>query len=124
LVLPSVSETWGLVVNEALAAGLPVLVSHRCGCVPELVRQGWNGYLCDPLDAGDMARWMAVLSSPAVDLEAMGTASRRIIDLYTPETWAHGLADCIEQTAVLKRGTVAEGRSRWAGFLKAEKQPS
>jgi 1,2-diacylglycerol 3-alpha-glucosyltransferase len=124
LVLPSVSETWGLVVNEALAAGLPVLVSHRCGCVPELVRSGWNGYLCDPLDIAGMARSMAVVSSPAADIDAMGTASRRIVALYTPETWAQGLADCIERTLARSQESVAEGALRWPGFFRTEKQPS
>jgi len=41
LVLPSDSaETWGLVVNEALATGLPVVVSDAVGCVPDLLRDG------------------------------------------------------------------------------------
>jgi glycosyltransferase involved in cell wall biosynthesis len=51
LVLASVSETWGLVVNEALASGLPVIVSERCGCAPDLVRNGINGFTFDPCDA-------------------------------------------------------------------------
>lgn len=123
LVLPSVSETWGLVVNEAMAAGLPVLVSHRCGCVPELVRPGWNGYLCDPLDIAGMARSMAVLSSPAVEIDQLGAASRRIVALYTPETWAHGLADCIERTLAPGREPVVEQASRRPGFFTTEKQP-
>lgn len=124
LVLPSVSETWGLVVNEAMAAGLPVLVSYRCGCVPELVRPGWNGYLCDPLDIAGLARLMAIMSSSAVDIAAMGAASRRIVALYTAETWAQGLADCIERTLARSRESVAEEASRWPGFFKTEKQPS
>ncbi len=103
LVLPSISEPWGLVVNEAMAAGLPVLVSHRCGCVPELVRPGLNGYVCDPFDIDGMARLMRVLSSEAVDVNNMGEASRRIVALYTPETWAQTLADCIERTLAWKR---------------------
>src|SRR5206468_3929765 len=48
-VLPSVSEPWGLVVNEAMASGLPVLVSDRCGSA-ELVQNGNNGFVFDPLD--------------------------------------------------------------------------
>jgi len=44
LVLPSHSEPWGLVVNEALAHGLPVVVSDVCGCVPELVVDGVTGW--------------------------------------------------------------------------------
>lgn len=124
LVLPSLSETWGLVVNEAMAAGLPVLVSHRCGCVPELVRPGWNGYLCDPLDIAGMVRSMAVISSPAADIDAMGAASWRIVALYTPETWAQGLGDCIERTLAFCQEPVAETIPRWWGFFKTEKQLS
>ena len=46
LVLPSDSrETWGLVVNEAMAAGLPVVVSDAAGCSPDLVRDGENGFI-------------------------------------------------------------------------------
>jgi glycosyltransferase involved in cell wall biosynthesis len=45
LVLPSDSgETWGLVVNEAMACGLPTIVSDACGCVPDLILEGENGY--------------------------------------------------------------------------------
>lgn len=103
LVLPSVSETWGLVVNEAMAAGLPVIVSHRCGCVPELVRAGVNGYVCDPFDIGGMARLLGVVSSDTVDAGKMGEASRQIVALYTPETWAQSLSDCIERTVAWKQ---------------------
>lgn len=49
-ILPSISETWGLVVNEAMAAGLPVLVSEKCGCYPDLVKDGVNGFGFDPYD--------------------------------------------------------------------------
>src|SRR5581483_11110384 len=42
-VLPSVDETWGLAINEAMCAGLPILASAELGCVPDLVRDGRNG---------------------------------------------------------------------------------
>jgi glycosyltransferase involved in cell wall biosynthesis len=112
LVLPSISEPWGLVVNEAMAAGLPVLVSYRCGCVPELVQHGVNGYLCDPLDSENMARLLWVVSSETTDAKKMGEASRQIVDMYTPETWAQTLADCVEQTLAWKQGNVEEGSFR------------
>ncbi len=108
LVLPSISETWGLVVNEAMAAGLPVLVSERCGCVPELVQPGVNGYVCDPLDTEGLARLLGVMSSETVDAGKMGEASRQIVAQYTPETWAQTLADCIERTLACKQGNVEE----------------
>ena len=108
LVLPSISETWGLVVNEAMAAGLPVLVSERCGCVPELVQPGVNGYVCDPLDTEGLARLLGVMSSETVDAGKMGEASRQIVAQYTPETWAQTLVDCIERTLACKQGNVEE----------------
>ena len=54
-VLPSLTEPWGLVVNEAMAAGLPVVVSDRCGCASDLVRPGENGFAFDPCDIEQLA---------------------------------------------------------------------
>ncbi|WP_157689269.1 glycosyltransferase family 4 protein [Haloplanus rallus] len=47
VVLPSSVEVWGLVVNEALACGTPVIVSDMCGCAPDVVREGFNGHIFD-----------------------------------------------------------------------------
>jgi glycosyltransferase involved in cell wall biosynthesis len=54
VVLPSIAETWGLVVNEALASGCPVLVSRHAGSA-QLVKSNVNGLLFDPLKEGDLA---------------------------------------------------------------------
>jgi glycosyltransferase involved in cell wall biosynthesis len=127
LVLPSISEPWGLVVNEAMAAGLPVLVSYRCGCVPELVQHGVNGYLCDPFDTEEMTQFLGVMSSETADAEKMGEASRRIVAQYTPETWAQTLAECIERTLIQMEGSAAQGGSGWrnvAGWKPLSSQPS
>jgi len=64
LVLPSLSEPWGLVVNEALSFGCPVVVSDRCGCVPELVVEGVTGF-----------------SFAAADVESLATAMARAIEM-------------------------------------------
>lgn len=88
-------EQWGLVVNEAMASGLPVLVSRACGCAPELVRQGVNGFTFDPGDAEGLARLLLKMSSPAVDLKAMGAASARLIAPWTPETFARNLFQAV-----------------------------
>lgn len=98
-VLASRSETWGLVVNEAMAAGLPVLLSRTCGCVPELCWRGINGYDFAPTNPGELARLFERMSSGQVDRNAMGEASRRIIANFTPHTWACALRDCIQTTA-------------------------
>lgn len=103
-VLPSVSEPWGLVVNEAMASGLPVLVSSRCGSAWDLVREGDNGYTFDPFDPGELAQRMASLSGAGEDGRSrMGKCSRQIISHYTPEARAESLADCIRQTVARVR---------------------
>jgi glycosyltransferase involved in cell wall biosynthesis len=53
-ILPSVREQWGLVVNEALACGIPVIVSNRCGSAFELVENNKVGYTFDPYDQSDL----------------------------------------------------------------------
>ena len=45
LILPTYTDTWGLVVNEAMACGLPVIVSRAAGCAADLVTENWNGLL-------------------------------------------------------------------------------
>ena len=55
-VLPSEDEPWGLAVNEAMCAGLPVVVSREVGCVPDLVRDGVNGYTPAAGDVDGLAR--------------------------------------------------------------------
>lgn len=79
LILPSVSETWGLVVNEAMASGVPVLVSDRCGCAADLVQDGRNGFTFDPCDVNAMAAAMLRMSAAGEDREAMGVAGRNIV---------------------------------------------
>jgi glycosyltransferase involved in cell wall biosynthesis len=98
-ILPSVSEPWGLVVNEAMACGLPVLVSDRCGAALDLVAQGKNGYTFDPLSVDEMAEQMVRLAGlDETQRMAFGRASKEIIAAYTPRIWAENLADCIRQT--------------------------
>jgi glycosyltransferase involved in cell wall biosynthesis len=99
LVHPSTTEQWGLVVNEAMASGLPVVVSERCGCVPELLVPGRNGGVFDPLDEDSMVSEMLALSSLSDSLEAMGAESRRIVADFGLERFARGF-DAAVTTAV------------------------
>jgi glycosyltransferase involved in cell wall biosynthesis len=57
-ILPSTSEPWGLVINEALACGLPVIVSNRCGSSLDLVKEDFNGWTFDPFTADQLAYLM------------------------------------------------------------------
>ena len=54
-VLASTQETWGLVINEAMASGLPVIVSNKCGAASTLIEQGRNGYTFTPSNESDLA---------------------------------------------------------------------
>lgn len=82
---PALTEQWGLVVNEAMAAGLPVLVSKHAGCAMDLVADGENGFQFDPLNTNELADLLVVISDPQTDLQAMGTASQHIIANWSPE---------------------------------------
>lgn len=88
LVLPSVSEPWGLVAVEALAAGVPVIASNRCGCVPDLVVDGKNGLVFDPDDPGDLADKMRSFISNSSANVAIGAPQSALIDAYRPEVAA------------------------------------
>lgn len=92
----STVEQWGLVVNEAMAAGLPVLVSNRCGCAADLVHDGINGFTFDPDDVDVLAGLMHRVAHGAVDRAAMGRSSTAIISDWGPERFAAGLAGAVE----------------------------
>lgn len=89
LVLPSISENWGLVVNEAMHASLPVIVSERCGCVPELVRDGVNGFLIDPSSIASMADALHRMEATSeTERATMGAASRSLAEAQSMDEWA------------------------------------
>ncbi len=93
----STTEQWGLVVNEAMASGLPVLVSNRCGCARDLVQEGMNGFTFDPLDVNGLAELMLNMSAfQPFRLSAFGDASRRIITDWGPQRFALGLQQAVE----------------------------
>lgn len=95
LVLPSRSEPWGLVVNEALHYGCPVVVSDRCGCVPELVIDGVTGFAFRTDDADDLAEKMAAVANQFSNPVVVASRCLELISNYTPEaSAAQILAGC------------------------------
>ena len=86
----STTEQWGLVVNEAIASGLPVIVSERCGCVPELVQD--NGFTFDPTDEHALASLLLQMASLSNDeRRRLGDASYRVAANVVPERFGEGL---------------------------------
>jgi 1,2-diacylglycerol 3-alpha-glucosyltransferase len=84
-------EPWGLVVNEAMASGLPVAVSRRCGCAEMLVADGENGMTFDPADGGAMTDALWWLATHP-DRERLGRTSAARIAQWGPDRFADGLA--------------------------------
>jgi glycosyltransferase involved in cell wall biosynthesis len=93
-VLPTREDVWGLVINEALAYGLPTITTDRCVAGLELIEDGVNGYVVPVEDEKILAEKIsAVLSS---DLQQMGEASLRKIRPYTLENMAKTHAEIFE----------------------------
>jgi glycosyltransferase involved in cell wall biosynthesis len=89
-VLPSLREPWGLVVNEAMASGLPVIVSSRCGCSDDLVLDGQNGYVFNPSSHQEFLYNLVRISKlPPAERALMGMRSREIVSYYSPQLWAN-----------------------------------
>jgi glycosyltransferase involved in cell wall biosynthesis len=109
LVHASTVEQWGLVVNEAMASGLPVLVSDRCGCVPELVEDGVNGFVFNPIDTERLRDLMLALASGQTNAVNFGQASMRIIQQYGVERFAEGLESAVQRAIAGANATVARG---------------
>ncbi|HUQ80921.1 MAG TPA: glycosyltransferase family 4 protein [Gemmatimonadaceae bacterium] len=98
LVLPSDGrETWGLVVNEAMAAGLPVVVSDAAGCSVDLVKDGENGYTYACGDVAALASKLGTLVRVGQDgRRAMGQRSRQIVASFGIDVAANATVAAVE----------------------------
>lgn len=87
-VLPSTTEEWGLVVNEAMACSKPVIVSETAGCSYDLVIDGGNGYKFDPNDSSQLAMKLETTLSDEKLLHEMGKESESIISNWSCQLFA------------------------------------
>lgn len=94
LVLPTKSDVWGLVINEAMAQGLPVITTDKCVAGVELVEDGINGYLV-PVDDNDALK-NAVNRILSEDYRSMGAASLEKIRPYTIENMARAHVEILK----------------------------
>ncbi len=88
---PSLSEPWGLAVNEAMASGLPVVVSERCGSHEDLVRAGVNGFTFDPASSESAAEALDRLWTSRSRWSSMGRESQAIISRWGLDLFARNL---------------------------------
>jgi glycosyltransferase involved in cell wall biosynthesis len=86
-VLPSKgpNETWGLSVNEAMASACAVLVSDKCGCFPDLVKEGENGFVFSSTDKSELVFKMKKLIAGKEHIKKMGLASQQKIKNWSFE---------------------------------------
>ena len=109
-VFPTMDDTWGLVVNEALASGLPVLSSRYAGCTADLIVDGKNGWVIDPMDHHDLVQGLERAWSARSEWKAMGEEGRKIVAAITVERMAHGFRQAVEY-ATAGRSRVAKRTS-------------
>lgn len=94
----STTEQWGLVINEAMASGLPAIVSKRCGCAEVLIDDGKNGLIIDPYDAPGIAAALTQIADPVRRDQLAAQASIRISE-WGPDKFATGLRDAADFAA-------------------------
>ncbi|MCB9638816.1 MAG: glycosyltransferase family 4 protein [Myxococcales bacterium] len=94
-VLPSNYEAWGLVVNEAMLFGLPLLLSHIIGSAKDLLIPGETGYLFRAEDERDLARAILKLIEDPQKAKAMGERALQLVEGYSIEVSAQGLREAI-----------------------------
>ena len=97
LILPSDSgETWGLVVNEAMACGLPAIVSSEVGCAADLVLPGQTGEVFQSGNWEELAVLMQKSADRPEQITAWGIAARQLVQKYTPLAAAEGIEHAVK----------------------------
>lgn len=93
LVFPTLSDSWGLVINEAMAAGLPVVTTTAPGAVDDLIEHGANGLVVEPASSDALLDALEQLATdPTLRLE-MGSRSAERIARFGPHAWADGVRE-------------------------------
>lgn len=111
LVLPSESETWGLVVNEAMACGIPAIVSDAVGCAPDLIEEGRTGFTFPVGDVAALAERLRTLARLRARGHDFGPALREKMERYSVQTAVRGTLEAVERL----RRLCSRGRDETGG---------
>jgi glycosyltransferase involved in cell wall biosynthesis len=104
---PTLADEWGLVVNEALSAGLPVLASQHAQASIELIQEGYNGWIFDPYDQASLYSAMdRALSLNRSALRTMASNAQASVADWTPQAVATRMAAAIRRVASAERSTL------------------
>lgn len=99
LAVPS-RETWGLVVNEAMASQLPAIVSADTGCAPDLIVEGRTGYVVTLGDVAQMGSRFAALAANPTEAARMGAAAREHVSAFSVDAAAQGVLEALWSTSM------------------------
>jgi glycosyltransferase involved in cell wall biosynthesis len=108
-IFPSQTDPWGLVVNEAMACGLPIISSEAAGCTADLVEDGWNGRVVRRGDITQLMLAMEELARDAAMRSRMGNHSKERILNYSPDACAAGIAKAALSRPTLSNSIVSPG---------------
>jgi 1,2-diacylglycerol 3-alpha-glucosyltransferase len=104
----STVEQWGLVINEAMAAGIPVIASNCCGAARTVITDGVSGILTEPVIPSITGALVKLFSLPPDQRALMGLAASDAIAAWGPTRFASGMRKAVESAlAARKRGPVA-----------------
>jgi glycosyltransferase involved in cell wall biosynthesis len=101
-VLPSEGEPWGLIVNEAMNAGIPIIVSDQVGCGPDLVKHGSNGFIFETGNYHQLASYLNILLLQSCNAEAFGMKSMGTINKWGYDENILGINKAIDYVYRLK----------------------
>ncbi|HKW16129.1 MAG TPA: glycosyltransferase family 4 protein [Terriglobales bacterium] len=107
LVFPTHSDPWGLVVNEAMACGLPIICSEVAGCAADLIA---HGRTVAPKNVQQLMRAMRDLAEDSDLRQQMSAHNREVIARYSPAACAEGIAraassvDCLKKIRIVSEG--------------------
>ena len=79
-VLPSISETWGLSVNESMVSGTPVIVSSKCGCAYDLVKHNTNGLIFESNNLEDLVEKMTLISKQNIYIQIKSSVNSELVN--------------------------------------------
>lgn len=84
-VFPTRADAWGLVINEAMAVGLPIITTYECGAGSEMINEGQNGLLYRAEDTWKLTEYLVRLMQAEQTRKEMGENALKFIKKYTIE---------------------------------------
>jgi glycosyltransferase involved in cell wall biosynthesis len=87
------AEPWGLAVNEAMAAGIPSIVSSKCGCCADLIKDSVTGWSFDPSDYVQLSEVMARVAINDTERQSVAAHGFQRIMQFTPTSFAERMSE-------------------------------